>query len=75
MYIDNGKNDDVEIKKLIVKIVKVFNSSLKDKDIIEHINSQGIGSNINTFNEIEYWTNKNSDASKILYIKLTGVIN
>lgn len=75
VYIDNDKNDDVEIKKLIVKIVKVFNSSLKDEDIIEHINSQGIGSNINTFNEIEYWTNKNSDGSKILYIKLTGVIN
>ena len=74
VYIDNKDNNDDNIKKLIVKIVKVFNSTLKDEDIIKNIDSQDAGSNIDIFDDIEYWTNKSNDGKKIVYIKITGKI-
>ena len=74
VYIENKDNNDNNIKKLIIKIVKVFNSAVKDEDIIKNIDSQDVGSNIDVFDDIEYWTNKSVDGSRIEYIKITGKI-
>lgn len=74
VYIDNNDADDSKIKELIVKIVQVFNPNLNHEEIIQNVDSQGSGSNIDDYNDIEYWINKNSDGTNIEYIKITGKI-
>lgn len=70
--IDNVNTDNIAIKSLIKKFVKVFNSSITDEKIEQYLDSQGTGSDINTYDNIEYWTRKDGNGDKITYIKITG---
>ena len=70
--IDNLNDDNIVIKSLIQKFVKVFNSSITAENIDQYIDSQGAGSNIDTYDNIEYWTNKDANGKRIEYIKITG---
>lgn len=70
--IDNLNEDNIVIKTLIKKFVKVFNSSITSENIDQYIDSQGAGSNIDTYDNIEYWTNKDGNGDRIIYIKITG---
>ena len=70
--IENPNDDNATIKKLIKYFIKVFDPSITDEKIDTYINSQGAGSNIVTYDGIEYWINKNLDGTKIEYIKITG---
>lgn len=70
--IDNSNDDNIVIKSLIKKFVKVFNFSITDENIEQYLDSQGAGSNIDTYDNIEYWTNKDGNGDRIIYIKITG---
>jgi len=72
IYIENSKDDNVIIKNLIKKFVKVFDNSITDEKIDQYIDSQGGSSSIDTYDGIEYLTNKNLDGTRIEYIKITG---
>ncbi len=74
IYVENIKNDDVEITNLIKNFIKVLNPNISDDKLDEYIDSQESGSNINTYDGIEFWINKNLDGTKIEYIKITGKI-
>ena len=75
VYIENKGNDDTTLKDLAKKFVKVFNKEITDSQIDEHLHNQGTGSDIQTYEDIEYWTNKGLNNNTIEYIKLTGKIN
>lgn len=74
IYINNKNNDNTSIKSVIKKFVKTFNSSISDENIEEYIDLQGAGSSINTYDNIEYWINKDLKGDRIEYIKITGKI-
>lgn len=67
-----NSNNDNALRNLAKRFAKVYDKELTDEKIEEHLNSQGSGSDIQTYEEIEYWTNKGLDNNIIEYIKLTG---
>lgn len=75
VYMDKeeGLNDE-KVRNLTKKFIKVFNSKILNEEIENHLNNQKSGSDIQTYDDIEYWTNKGQDNNLILYIKITGKI-
>ena len=67
----NNNNDNI-LKELTKRFVKVYNQEITDEQIEEHLNNLRAGSDIQTYEDIEYWTNKGLDNNIIEYIKLTG---
>lgn len=70
--IDNPNKDNDAIKTLILKVVKVFNPFTTAEQINQYVDSQEAASDINTYENVEYWTNKDVDGNRIEYIKITG---
>ena len=76
VFIEKENNtDDSALRNLIKRFVKVYNNEITDAQIEEHLNNQGDGSDIETYENIEYWTNKGYGNNTILNIKLTGEID
>lgn len=73
-YIENSEdsNSDESLRKLTKKIVKVYNQEIADVQIEEYLNNQKSSSDIQTHDDIEYWTNKTIDGDIIKNIKITG---
>ena len=73
-YIENNEdsNSDESLRKLTKKIVKVYNQEIADVQIEEYLNNQKSSSDIQTHDDIEYWTNKTIDGDIIKNIKITG---
>ena len=67
--IDNPNKDNDAIKALILKVVKVFNPSTTAEQINQYVDSQGATSDINTYENVEYWTNKSVDGKRIISLK------
>ena len=67
----NNDNDNI-LRELAKRFVKVYNREITDEQIEEHLNNQSSGSDIQTYEEIEYLTNKGLDNNIIEYIKITG---
>lgn len=72
VFIKNNTNADSDkiLRDLIKRVVKVYNVNIKDERIDEYLNNQQNSSDINTYDGIEYLTNKNNNI--IEYIKITG---
>ena len=70
--IDNSNKDNIVIKSLIEKFVKVFDSSITSEKIDKYLDSKGASSSINTYENVEYWMNKDANGERIEYIKITG---
>ena len=70
--IDNPNKDNDAIKALILQVVKVFNPYTTAEHINQYVDSQGVTSDINTYENVEYWTSKGVDGKRIAYIKITG---
>lgn len=74
-YMDKEEGlSDNKLRTLTKKFIKVFNSSLSDETIEENLNNQKSGTDINTYEDIEYWTTKGTDNNLIQYLKITGKI-
>lgn len=73
-YIENSEdsNSDESLRNLTKKIVKVYNQEITDVQIEEYLNNQKSSSDIQTHDDIEYWTNKTIDGDIIKNIKITG---
>lgn len=74
VYIENTANSDSDeaLRNLTKKLVKVYNQEVTDSQIEEHLNNQKSSSDIQTYDGIEYWTNKGLNDNIIKNIKITG---
>lgn len=73
-YIESSEdsNSDEALRNLTKKIVKVYNQEVTDGQIEEYLNNQKSSNDIQTYDGIEYWTNKTIDGDIIKNIKITG---
>lgn len=76
IYIDNLKsdNDDI-IKELTIMFTKAINNNLSENQIAKYWDLQKESdTNINTYGNIEYWSNKYISKDIFEYIKISGEI-
>lgn len=71
-YVENTEVSDEALRNLTKKIVKVYNQEVTDGQIEEYLNNQKSSNDIQTYDGIEYWTNKGLDNDVIKNIKITG---
>lgn len=71
-YVENTEVSDEAVRNLTKKIVKVYNQEVTDGQIEEYLNNQKSSNDIQTYDGIEYWTNKGLDNDVIKNIKITG---